>query len=70
MRIVTIRLTTLAGLAPSGLASISARATPPNMTSGRAEYLYNDVVEIEVGRYASGHMLFVMGEWARAKVMS
>jgi hypothetical protein len=28
--------------------------------SGREEYLYNDVTEIEGGRYASGHMLFVM----------
>lgn len=30
--------------------------------SGRAETLYNDVSEVGSGRYASGHMLFVMAE--------
>jgi hypothetical protein len=30
--------------------------------SGRAEYLYNDVVEVQSGRYVSGHMQFVMAE--------
>jgi hypothetical protein len=94
MRIVTIVLATLAGLA----ACSGASARVPNMTctaigsvasgataadrvqmtarttdvfrfqngklyhrwSGRDEYFYNDVVEVEIGRYASGHMLFVM----------
>jgi hypothetical protein len=29
--------------------------------SGRGEYLYNRIVEIEFGRYSAGHMVFVMG---------
>ncbi len=28
--------------------------------SGREEYFYNDITEVEVGRYVSGHMVFVM----------
>jgi hypothetical protein len=28
--------------------------------SGREEYLYNDIREVEYGRYVSGHMLFVI----------
>jgi hypothetical protein len=27
---------------------------------GREEYFYNDIREVEVGRYVSGHMVFVM----------
>jgi hypothetical protein len=27
---------------------------------GREEYFYNDIREVEVGRYVSGHMMFVM----------
>jgi hypothetical protein len=29
--------------------------------SGREEYFYNDIREVENGRYVSGHMVFVMG---------
>jgi hypothetical protein len=28
--------------------------------SGRDEYFYNDIREVETGRYVSGHMVFVM----------
>jgi hypothetical protein len=28
--------------------------------SGREEYFYNDIREVEFGRYVSGHMVFVM----------
>jgi hypothetical protein len=28
--------------------------------SGREEYLYSDIREVEPGRYVSGHMVFVM----------
>jgi hypothetical protein len=28
--------------------------------SGREEYFYNDIREVENGRYVSGHMVFVM----------
>jgi hypothetical protein len=28
--------------------------------SGREEYFYNDIREVEPGRYVSGHMVFVM----------
>jgi hypothetical protein len=28
--------------------------------SGREEYFYNDIMEVETGRYVSGHMVFVM----------
>lgn len=28
--------------------------------SGREEYFYNDVKEVEFGRYVSGHLMFVM----------
>jgi hypothetical protein len=28
--------------------------------SGRDEYFYNDIREVEFGRYVSGHMVFVM----------
>ena len=28
--------------------------------SGREEYLYSDIKEVEPGRYVSGHMVFVM----------
>ena len=28
--------------------------------SGREEYFYNDIKEVELGRYASGHMMFVL----------
>jgi hypothetical protein len=28
--------------------------------SGREEYFYNDIREVELGRYVSGHMVFVM----------
>jgi hypothetical protein len=30
--------------------------------SGREEYLYNDIREVEFGRYVSGHMVFVMDD--------
>lgn len=33
-----------------------------HQVSGRPETLYNDVVEVESGRYASGHMQFVVPE--------
>lgn len=29
---------------------------------GRDEYLYNDISEVGPGRYAAGHMLFVMSQ--------
>lgn len=29
---------------------------------GRDEYLYNDISEVSPGRYAAGHMLFVMSQ--------
>jgi hypothetical protein len=33
---------------------------PAERDSGREEYFYNDIREVEVGRYVSGHMMFVM----------
>src|SRR5262245_36354238 len=30
--------------------------------SGREEYFYNDIREVEFGRYVSGHMVFVMDD--------
>lgn len=35
--------------------------------SGREEYLYNDILEDEPGRYRSGHMLFVLNSAAPIK---
>jgi hypothetical protein len=37
--------------------------------SGREEYFYNDIREVEVGRYVSGHMVFVMDNKLRGYVV-